>query len=533
LHAIISSPLHRRLQLVGRCVAVYLICLLAVVAVYRKTNVTFLRGDSGYYQIVANLPTAERNVVLKRFWSTSVDGHFTPLPFSAELLFTRLAGTHANVWRWRQMAVVALVASAIFFATAAALRALEFSRLTARLTAAGIAGTFLFHPLTTDLVAWPFHVMQLGWMFAAAVTFWFVVQTAVHPASRRYHWGAALSGYATMHALGLGFTTAVATAAVLLALLIPIARGAFPPVHRRSLMTAFAMLIVFTLAHALCMLLLVAPHGTGGLPTGRFGLAEALGLIALFPCFALISIPGVIVSPPHVAPVVHAAWPFGLVALFVAVTSVALALRTMWRSDLALHRVRALILVFSCTSFFVALLMISARQWKLPIELALLGYLTGPRYLLPIVLTMLGALLWMVSFGSQRGHVLVAACAIALGAATGLAHHGYAELLTPQVAKLNGIPHEHAWSLIVVSAREARAAGLAMPNIPLGNLTQEFSAFDLKLFEPLLRKQLHLAPTDRLDFIPWDEFRKADQTAYQQRVPSLRKAFISLHVEPH
>src|SRR4051794_4346139 len=230
-----------------------------------------MRGDSGYYQILASLPTAERNVALKRFCSTSMDGHYLPLALPAEVLFTRWAGTRAAVWRWREMGGVGLAARGVFFATATALRGLEFSRLTALLTAAGIVATFLFHPFTSDLFAWPIQVIQLGWMFGAAVTLWFVVQIAVHPGRRRYHLGAALCAYATMHVLGLGFTTAVATAAVLLALLIAIARGASPPAHRRSLMMAFAVLIVFTLGHALCMLLLVGPHGTGGQPPGRFG----------------------------------------------------------------------------------------------------------------------------------------------------------------------------------------------------------------------------------------------------------------------
>ncbi|HXA10227.1 MAG TPA: hypothetical protein VNW28_09605, partial [Chthoniobacterales bacterium] len=82
-------------------------------ALYHDTNITFLRADSGYYQILAHSSPAKQKQNIRRFWRQSVAGHYTPLAFSAEFFFTKLAGTRAAVWRCRQIGAVALVGAAL------------------------------------------------------------------------------------------------------------------------------------------------------------------------------------------------------------------------------------------------------------------------------------------------------------------------------------------------------------------------------------------------------------------------------------
>ncbi|HEX4631621.1 MAG TPA: hypothetical protein VH188_11730 [Chthoniobacterales bacterium] len=72
-------------------------------------------------------------------------------------------------------------------------------------------------------------------------------------------------------------------------------------------------------------------------------------------------------------------------------------------------------------------------------------------------------------------------------------------------------------------ASQCQKAGLAIPNMPLGVLTQEFSDWDLKLFEPLLRSELKTTTETALQLIPWDQVSKQPPEEYAKNVPSLRE----------
>jgi hypothetical protein len=91
----------------------------------------------------------------------------------------------------------------------------------------------------------------------------------------------------------------------------------------------------------------------------------------------------------------------------------------------------------------------------------------------------------------------------------------------PLLAPLSRIEHSIAWKLIVDTARECRSAQLPIPNVPLGALTQEFADLDARMFEPLLRQELHLAAGENIEIVPWDQYLAADRKRYQAAVPSL------------
>ena len=170
---------------------VYLACLIAAGALYHDTDITFLRADSGYYQMLTHLPQTEQKQIIRRFWTASADGHYTPLAFSAEFFFTKFAGTREVIWRCRQIGAVALVGAALFWLLVAGMRTAEVSSGASGMIAAGITLAFLSNRLTTDYVAWPFHIVQLEWILLTIVTLWLLVCIVAHPNEKKWPWLAA------------------------------------------------------------------------------------------------------------------------------------------------------------------------------------------------------------------------------------------------------------------------------------------------------------------------------------------------------
>jgi hypothetical protein len=67
---------------------------------------------------------------------------------------------------------------------------------------------------------------------------------------------------------------------------------------------------------------------------------------------------------------------------------------------------------------------------------------------------------------------------------------------------------------------QSREAGLAVPNVPLRHLTHEFYDWDTKLFEPLLRSQLHLPPQERINFTDMRDALSMRGADYESKVPA-------------
>ena len=502
-------------------------------ALYHDTDITFLRADSGYYQMLAHLPQTEQKQIIRRFWTTSADGHYTPLAFSAEFFFTKFAGTREVIWRCRQIGAVALVGAALFWLLAAGMRTAEVSSGASGMIAAGITLAFLSNRLTTDYVAWPFHIVQLEWILLTIVTLWSLVCIVAHPNEKKWPWLAAAGSYASMHALGLGLATAGGTAAVLLFLVIGTRLHKLDKFagQQRNLAAALVGLILLTVAHGLCMWLLVTPHDRHLHHAYRFGAAHVFGLAGLYLPFGLLSVFGIIVDPTTTADVVNSAWPFGVLVLLGAFLTVIISTRNSFSRSGPVRLARAILVIFSVTGFLGLLSLVSAREWRDPSDLALYGFLVGPRYLVPVGIILLGSLLWLISFAQKTRGGVVATICLGLGLATFLAHGGYERRLAARITPLNCISHDRAWRLIVASAREARSAQLRIPNLPMGALTQEFYDFDLKLFEPLLHDELHLPPGERCEFGDWRECRTRLRANYDRAVPSLRPLMDLLRLE--
>ena len=220
-----------------------------------------------------------------------------------------------------------------------------------------------------------------------------------------------------------------------------------------------------------------------------------------------------------------------LLVLLGAFLTVIISTRNSFSRSGPVRLARAILVIFSVTGFLGLLSLVSAREWRDPSDLALYGFLVGPRYLVPVGIILLGSLLWLVSFAQKTRGGVVATICLGLGLATFLAHGGYERRLAARITPLNCISHDRAWHLIVASAREARSAQLRIPNLPMGALTQEFYDFDLKLFEPLLHDELHLPPGERCEFGDWRECRTRLRANYDRAVPSLRPLMDLLRLE--
>jgi len=78
-------------------------------------------------------------------------------------------------------------------------------------------------------------------------------------------------------------------------------------------------------------------------------------------------------------------------------------------------------------------------------------------------------------------------------------------------------------------SREARVAGLPVPNVIMSDLA-EFHGWDLKLFEPVLRHDLKLAPEQRIEFVDIGEALGSRHREYARSVPSLAELSRTMRV---
>src|ERR1700682_2082768 len=93
---------------------IYLCCLGAVVIVYHRAPITFFRAETGSWILIAHSSPEAQSKLVREFWTTSSLGHYIPLAFTAEFIFTKWADTGSWLWRARQQGAVALVAAAFF-----------------------------------------------------------------------------------------------------------------------------------------------------------------------------------------------------------------------------------------------------------------------------------------------------------------------------------------------------------------------------------------------------------------------------------
>jgi hypothetical protein len=488
-----GSANSKRARTATKLFVLFLCCFIVTAVAYHRTNITFFRAESGWYQFLSHeQPQVRRNYVAF-FFTHSYHGHFTPLAFASEFALTRLAGPHENFWKWRQLVALALVASAIFLLVCAASRAHRISKPVTLAAASAVSAIFVLQPLMRELVAWPFMVMQMGWMICGTIALLALVRFATDPTEARWIWVAAGSAYASIHCLGLGVITFAATISVLSFFLAGISRDRFPGMARNRRTLQLALLVLFGLAtlHGLAML-----HSYGA------------------------------PKEPASSPGLAADWPYGFLAVLILATVLYFLARSALREATPAALTRFVLHTFSIASFVGFVVVMLARHGLEP-AWEFRAVLDGSRYLVPITFTLLGSAVGLAIALARRGGVLAAILFAGVTCASLAANRHHATQDSS-----NMVSHDKAWQSIMAVARECQAAGLPIPNVPMGKLTQEFYDWDLRLFEPLLRDELKL--TEPCRFADWAECRGVNRAQYDAATPSLRRliALLGLNDAP-
>jgi hypothetical protein len=161
-------------------IGIFLLWWILTALVYRHTQSNFLRAESGWYLFLSHSSPVIQHNTERDFWTTSFNGHYAPLAFLAEYETAKLAGTHGSFWKWRQITVLALLATILFLFVRNSGCALQLSRLRASLSATGLTAILIFQAQMREFIAWPFMILQLFWLLFTMISLLALVQMARH-----------------------------------------------------------------------------------------------------------------------------------------------------------------------------------------------------------------------------------------------------------------------------------------------------------------------------------------------------------------
>ena len=524
---------NRRWSNLLQLLAIFLLWWLLTAAVYRGTASNFLRAESGWFLLLAHSAPEVQRSFAKTVLTKNHYGHYTPMAHLAEFETAKLAGTSGAFWKWRQITVVALLATALFQFGRVSGAALGLTRVQAPFSAAALTALLVFQVQMREFVAWPFMVMQLLWLLFSVLALLCLVRMAQSPEETKWPWLAPAAAYVSLHFLGLGIATVAATAAAMTGLWLAWPRAAALP----GIKFAKPLLSLLGIAglHAIAMQSFMRAAPVVPPPEWKPAavLTESLGYIPNVFLAALRNL----LSTTHSGPgpgQIGQDWPYGVAILLAIALLVSAAFFRAVKEPTVANQHRFLLHSFASTLFLTIVALLSIRQWLEPSPNGLADYLSGSRHLIPVSFALLGIVTelfllvtWLPVFSGVMLHLGVGVCAV-------VAHFNFAAHVYAKASPRLMISHKSAWHSIVAMARECRQAGLAIPNVPLGELTQEFGDWDLKLFEPLLRSHLKLPPETNLELVPWSDVGNAPADNYSRQVPSLAqvKKRLNLDAQP-
>lgn len=510
----------------SQAIGIFLFWWILTAFVYHDTPSNFLRAESGWYLFLSQSTPVVQYNFQRDALTMSFKGHYTPIAFLAEFATAKLVGTRGWFWKWRQITTVALLATLFFLFARASGSAVQLPRAKASIAAFGLTALLIFQPQMREFVAWPYMILQLTWLLCSTVALMSLVQMALRPAETVWPWLAAGAAYTSLHFLGLGIATLAAIGIGMATLQHIIRRGT--PKDASKISVPFLTMIALGALHAAVMWKFPRPDGLALLPAWQplpF-LAAALGFIpnfALATLRSLFSTSPVILGSSQTTP----DWPYGLAIFFGFGFLVSCAFFRCIREPTAPNRARLILLVFSSMLFLAMIAMIAIRQWREPTTDGFATYLVGSRYLVPSTFALAGIIAEFLFLAATAPIVLNALLSLSLGVGAILGQFQYAAHVYPKTMPLSMIAHDQAWRSVVAMARECRHADLAIPNVPLGALTQDFYDWDLKLFEPLLRADLELPSGTSLQLRSWDGL----PNEYYRDVPSLAQVKKRLLLE--
>ncbi len=172
-----------------------------------SVNMTPFRAESGWF-IARAWAAGERLDFIKAFLLKAYNGHFTPFFFGSEFLQARMYGANEQLWFWRQMLVLGILASALFLLCRAVCLFTNLSRSSASLVSATFPLLFILQPTVLELAAWPFMAAQLLCLACAALSMSYTLNlirtSALRDATLALMWA-----YAAMHLSGIGFAVSI------------------------------------------------------------------------------------------------------------------------------------------------------------------------------------------------------------------------------------------------------------------------------------------------------------------------------------
>jgi hypothetical protein len=508
-------------------VGIFLLWWILTAFVYHQTQSNFLRAESGWYLFLSQSTPAIQHEFEKDALTKSFDGHYTPLAFLAEFATAKLIGTNAGFWKWRQITVLALLATVMFLCARKSAYALQLSRPIAILSSAGLTAILIFQPQMRDFIAWPFMILQLFWLLFTVLALLSLVQMARRPTEGLWPWLAAGAAYASLHCLGLGIATVAATAAALAGIWLGTRQRPTPALP--NITVPLLSMIGIASLHAIFMLNFTRPTEAIASSPGWNPVSFLMATLSFIPNYLFATLRSLFSTgdlPPS-AWQSSLDWPYGLVIILAFGFLVSSTFFRALREPTARNRTRFFLQTFASVSFLSMIALISIRQWREPSPQGFADYLTGSRYLIPSAFALgsiMADLLFLLAsapiFLNAILNVGLAVCAI-------IGNLQFAANVYPKVRPKSVISHASAWQAVVAMARECRRADLPIPNVPLGALTQEFYDWDLKRFEPLLRADLKAPPETSLQFVAWNEV----PNEYYRDVPALVKVREKLQLE--
>jgi len=507
--------------------AIFLLWWALTAIVYSRIESNFLRAESGWYLFLSRSSPETQKNFLGILATRTFTGHYTPIAFIAEFKTAKFVGATPAFWKWRQVTVAALLATVLFSLIRDSCRLCSLGP--GKSVAAAVAGAALlvFQPYMTDFIAWPFMILQLLWLLLTGLALLSLIKIVERPTKAYWPWLAVSAAYGSLSVLGLGLITAAATVAVLGGLLIWEYRS-----HRSKLLAIpLAVLVVVTALHAVLMLVLPHAEIMPFRERDPHFLSSALGFAANFAVAAVHALfSSQLVSIDRLQ--LQSDWPYGLAFIGIVIASVTAISLSSLRNPQSTSARRGIFVLatFAAVSFIAFVGLISARELVHPSSNGFGDYSVGSRYLIPAQFALLGFLVLLfiranaVPFMvSMLLNFFLLFSAIAGGAQ-------FRKNVYPKVEPKSAVSHARAWQSIVTMASQCQRAGLAIPDVPLGVLTQEFSDWDLKLFEPLLRSELKITPDTSLEFIPWERVSGELPEEYAKNVPALRDVRQNLSV---
>ncbi len=512
-------------------ILVFAATLLLVAAVYWRAPIQFLRAESGWYLSLSHSSEETQRDFRRGFFTHSYGGHYTPLAFLAEFETARSAGTSRTFWKSRQLIALAGAGTAIFAMVAAIGAGLGLGPREQLLLAAALAATAVFQPQMADLVTWPFMVIQLVWIGLSALVVWAMIRAAISATTAQWSWIAAIGAYASMHVSGLGVATVAGTAAALLVIIRQ--RRSENDGQWRGSARAVVTMLVLAAAHMGAMAWPLA-HAAGSVAEARPPLTMIkllLGFVARFAVSGVRTFSGVTSTVTHPFAIAYL-WPYGVLLIAAVLLLVWKHLRAGTKTVEGL--VTSAIVVSAAAGFFALIVLIAGRQlnektWHS--TATTLGYFTSEaRYVVPLHFLLIAPAAIALALLFRYARRLMAYGCVAIVVVAVTAQVEFQATARPYLDPLSRVSHYSVWRLIVATAQECRAAGLPLPNVPLADVTREFYDWDARMFEPLLRRELHLGSREQVAILSWDEYLASDRTKYSA-VASLRELEQKLRVK--